>query len=480
MAVQIGSCLWTSRSSPKRTPLALIERQEGHFWDHKSAKSPGATIQAIAVALANADGGEFILGIEDVNGPAAGLNRWQGFTSIEAANHVHQALVKQVHPPVPYTLTYLQVDGRAPQGIAVMVQVMKSASVHMTDAKIVYVRRGAQNLLLQGQQVTDLTLSKGTASYEDQTLAKYDLRDLAAEPELVEFLRTYSPRTDPEMFAAKQRLIDRDTAKTTVAAAVLYAEVPSAVVPKKCAVKVARYRTSEAEARREHLEGTPLTIEGPARQVIDDTISEVTKLVESVSILHPDGSLEPARYPPEALKEIVVNAVIHRDYNISDDILVLVFDNRVEVRSPGILPGHMTLDNLLSERFSRNPTVVRLLNKYPDPPNKDIGEGLDTVVTKMHEAKLKEPQFFVRDNSFVVVLGHTSLASPEDIVMEYLETNEEITNAIARKLCAIPSENEMKRVFLRLAKAQLIERVPGKRGGKAAWQKAAPQRHLDI
>jgi len=198
----------------------------------------------------------------------------------------------------------------------------------------------------------------------------------------------------------------------------------------------------------------------------------VTEMVEAVTILEPDGTMAPARYPPEALKEIVVNAVIHRDYNVSDDILVFVFDNRVEVRSPGVLPGHMTLDNLLTDRFARNPTVVRLLNKYPDPPNKDIGEGLDTVLGAMAKAKLQAPEFAVEKNTFVVSLGHTPLARPEEIVLEYLETHREITNAIARGLCAIPSENAMKRVFLGLARADKIERVPGRGGGSAAWRVA--------
>ncbi len=243
-------------------------------------------------------------------------------------------------------------------------------------------------------------------------------------------------------------------------------------------MKIARYKTDDPVPRREHLEGTPVTVEGPAKHVIDLTIEAVTGLIESVSILDPQGGMASARYPPEALKEIVVNAVIHRDYNISDDILVLVFDNRVEVRSPGVLPGHMTVENLLSERFSRNPTIVRLLNKYPDPPNKDIGEGLDTVVTKMHEAKLREPEFLVEDNYFVVRLGHTPLATPEEIILEYLGNHDEIKNSTARELCAIPSENEMKRVFLRLRDAGYIERVPGKGGGSAAWRKAAPQRTL--
>lgn len=181
--------------------------------------------------------------------------------------------------------------------------------------------------------------------------------------------------------------------------------------------------------------------------------------------------MAPLRYPPEALKEIVVNAVIHRDYNLSDDILIYVFDNRVEVRSPGSLPGYMTLENLLKDRFARNPTVVRLLNKYPDPPNKDIGDGLNVVVTKMAEARLQAPKFRMEGNYFVVELGHTPLASAQELVMEYLASHTEITNAVGRGLTGITSENSMKDVFYSLRDAGRIEMIPGRRGRNSAWRK---------
>ena len=76
--------------------------------------------------------------------------------------------------------------------------------------------------------------------------------------------------------------------------------------------------------------------------------------------------------PLLALREILVNALIHRDYSISDDVQVLVFDNRIEIISPGRLPGYVSLENILDARYSRNSKVVRNLARYPNPPNKDV------------------------------------------------------------------------------------------------------------
>lgn len=448
--------------------LAIVERPESYLWDHKSAESSGSVIQKIAVAFANADGGEFTIGIRDKK-EATGLDRWVGFQDIEEANHFHQALVQDCEPAIPYTYVYLQAEGRESQGVVCLVQVTKSPDVHWTAAKKCYLRSNAASQELTGRRITDLQLSKGSKSFEDQLLSEYDVAELVAEPEFSHFLSQYTPTSSADDFVRRERLADRSTGQARVAAAILFAEHPPGIVPKRCAIKIARYNT-KGEAHRDHLSGTPLTIEGPARTLIDEALETATKVINSVTVLEADGTLQPMEYPPEALKEIVVNAVIHRDYNISDDIQVSIFDNRVEVRSPGGLPGQMTLAVLFRERATRNNKVLRLLNKYENPHNQDFGEGLTTVVNKMAEARLRPPKFAVEGNYFIATLPHERLARPEEIVLEYLASHPEITNFIGRGLTGIQSENTMKEVFYALRKAKKIERVPGKQGNKAAWK----------
>ena len=457
------------RTISRDEALALVNRDESHFWDFKSVRSGGAVVQKIATALANAEGGEFVVGVEDMK-TGSGLDRWKGFASQEDANWVHTALVKEISPPVPYEMEFLRVAGRPALGLACLVSVQKSPDVHKTAKQEVYQRRGAQTLELKGTQIADLTLSKGAKSYEDQVLEDYDAEELAEEEELLFFLSEYTPASEPKKFLGRQRLIQRKTGLATVAAAVLFSEEPPTVVPKRCSVKIARYETSERVPDRKYLKGTPKSVDGPARLLIDRTINEVRDVIQQHTVLHPDGTMAPMRYPPEALKEIIVNAVIHRDYNISDDILISIFDNRVEVRSPGRLPGHITKENILQDRFARNPTIVRLLNKYPDAPNKDIGEGLDTVFSSMKAARLKEPQLVVEENSFVVILEHAPLARPEEIILQYLASHDHITNKIARSLTGIESENAMKKVFYKLRTSGKIELAPGLTNFNARWQ----------
>ncbi len=116
---------------------------------------------------------------------------------------------------------------------------------------------------------------------------------------------------------------------------------------------------------------------------------------------------------------------------------------------------------------------MRIINKFPDPPNKDVGEGLNTAFEAMRNLRLKDPRFVESENSVTVQIRHEKLASAEDLIMEYLDNAADgaITNRVARGLTGIKSENSMKNVLLRLRDRGLIEQVPGRAGFASAWRR---------
>ena len=276
------------------------------------------------------------------------------------------------------------------------------------------------------------------------------------------------PTAEPEAWLQKQRLIKEGS--PTVAGTLLFAEEPQAILPKRSAIKIFRYTTTDEQPTRDQLAFDPITIEGPVYDLIYDAVEKTQEIIEEISKLDRKG-LQGVQYPPETLHEIITNAVLHRDYSIASDVQIRIFDNRVEVESPGRLAGHITPDNILDTQFARNQRVVRLINKFPDPPNKDVGEGLNTAFDAMRKLRLKDPVITETDNSVNIIIPHQSLASPEDIVMEYLEHHDEIVNRVARGLCGISSENTMKGVFKRLEARKMIEQVPDRSRFNAAWRK---------
>lgn len=266
-------------------------------------------------------------------------------------------------------------------------------------------------------------------------------------------MRRVDSNLEPGVFLKKQRLLTKIDGihKPNVGCILIFDEEPQATLDTRCAVKVYRLRTTEQEYKREQLFEMPVTINGDIEKVIIDTILQVKKYISGASY-EDDGKLVKLSYPTEALKEILVNAVIHRDYSLNDDIHVRVFDNRIEVQSPGRLPGFMTVTNLYEDRFSRNPNIVRLLHNLPQPVNHDIGEGLDTAKNELRKAGLVPPIFKENENSFLVTIRHQRLASIEDVIIAHLNENPTtvITNKLARQLSGEDDMQKVKSALQRL------------------------------
>ncbi|MCU7842005.1 MAG: putative DNA binding domain-containing protein [Candidatus Thiodiazotropha sp. (ex Troendleina suluensis)] len=446
--------------------LALVSREESHFFDKKSARISGKGIQKIAVAFANADGGEFLVGIADDRDAPQLEDRWQGVENIEALNSHLQAIFT-IQPALDVRYEFLKHTDQ--KNYVLRVSIEKSSEVHKASDQTVYQRYGAQSLPIKDpQQIAQLSFAKGSSTFEDQILKEVPPEQIVEADELRTFLSEYSPKTDPLDFVINQNLLDNRTWEPRVASVLLFHQAPSALVPRKCAVKITRYETKEDDPERAHL-AEQRTIEGPSYTLIRHTIEAIQEIMSAVKVWTTEG-LKSLDYPPEAVWEIVVNAIIHRDYSISDDIQLFVFDNRIEILSPGRLPGYVTVDNILDARYSRNPKIVRTLNRYRDAPNKDLGEGLNTAFQKMKEWGLKKPEIFEENNYVKVILPHSPLAAPTEAIMGFLKSHEKITNRQARELTGIKSENLVKIEFYKLRDADLIERAPGLHGPKSAWQ----------
>ncbi|MBZ5539922.1 MAG: putative DNA binding domain-containing protein [Acidobacteriia bacterium] len=450
----------------------ILALEEGHYLDLKRAEIMPAKLAQAVSAFANTAGGELFIGIEESDRSGAKPRRWRGFADIEEANP-HIQVIEAMSPlGTHYRASFLSAPGQT--GHVLHLIIFKTKDILYASDGVAYVRRGAQKQAVKGEEALHrLRLDKGIISFEDETLA-LDPAAITNSAAVIQFMLNVVPTAEPDTWLAKQNLIVGG--KPTVAGLLLFADEPQATLPKRSAIKLYRYKTKDAEGKRESLAFDPITIEGPLDQQIRKAVVRTKKLVEEIRRLGPHG-LDSVTYPHETLHEIITNAVLHRDYSIAVDVHVRIYDDRIEVESPGRLPGHVTRENILDEQSARNPKIVRLINKFPDPPNKDVGEGLNTAFEAMKQLRLKEPVIEETEHSVTVYIRHTPLASPHDTVLAYLENNDEITNMIARDLTGIRSENSMKSVFLSLKKRGMIEPVPGKTsGGKAAWRKARPKK----
>lgn len=446
--------------------LALSSRQEDHFFERKGLAVKGAQLQKIAVAFANADGGEILIGISDGKDVSDPSKRWHGAPNIEDYNQHIQALT-DVQPALPMELSFLKAMSKS--NYVLQIQIEKSQSVHKASDGGIYERKGAQSLpVTDPARITALSFAKGAQSYEDVSVEGSVAEDIVDSTFLKEFLADYSPSTDPLDLALNKNLVDRKTFKPKVAGLLLFAREPASLMPKKCSVRIVRYETKEDDPERDHL-GLNEAIDGPLYQLIHKTVDRVTEIMSSIKVWTTDGP-KTMSYPSETIWEIIVNALIHRDYSMSDDVQILIFDNRIEVLSPGRLPAFVTKENILDVRYARNPRIVGMLSRYKQPPNKDIGEGLNTAFQKMKDWRLRNPEIADEQNYVRVTIPHAPLATPQEAIMEFLKKHERITNRQARDITGIKSENAVKSEFYKLKEVGLIEMIPELKGKKAAWR----------
>ena len=406
------------------------------------------------------------IGIDETKAGPVKTRSWRGFADAEAANAHIQVFEGLMPLGGQYEATFL-VSHDYP-GMVLHITVFKAKGVINATDGTPYIRRNAQNLPVAGEEaIHRLRLDKGIISFEDTQVAVAP-EEITNSATALKFILSVVPSAEPEEWLRKQNvLVD---GKPTAAGVLLFSDEPQAALPKRSAIKLYQYKTRSDEASRDTLAFDPLTIEGCLYDQITEAVRKTKDVIEGMKRLG-DSSLVDVSYPDETLHEIITNAVLHRDYSIPADVHVRVYDNRVEIESPGRLPGHITPENILSEQSARNPKIVRLINKFPDAPNKDVGEGLNTAFEAMKRLRLKEPVIEERDHSVVVHIRHTPLASPHDTVVEYLKLNNEISNLKARELTGIRSENSMKNVFIALKDRGVIEQVPGReRGGNAAWR----------
>jgi ATP-dependent DNA helicase RecG len=444
----------------------LFALEEGPYLDLKHSDIQPAKLSRSVSAFCNTSGGELFIGIGEKNEGSKKKRFWAGFADMEAANAILQVVEKMFPLGNHYKATFLTNEKFA--GTILHLIVFKTGGVIRSSDGVPYVRRGAQNLPVEGSEpLRRLELDKGIVSFEDNTI-KLDEAVISNSKTTISFILNVVPLAEPKDWLLKQNLLTSDS--PTVAGILLFADEPQAALPKRSAIKVYRYQTKEEEGSRDTLVFDPITIEGCAYDQIKGAVGKTKEIIEGISKLGEQG-LEKIVYPDETLHEIITNAVLHRDYSIASDVHVRIYDNRIEIESPGRLPGHVTKDNILNEQSARNPKIVRLINKFPDPPNKDVGEGLNTAFEAMRKLRLRPPEVEERANSVVVHIRHAPLASPHDVVMGYLNNHQEITNRIVRDLTGIGSENVVKQVFLDLNSRKMLERVPGKKGSASAWRK---------
>jgi len=269
--------------------------------------------------------------------------------------------------------------------------------------------------------------------------------------------------------------------RPTRAAVLLFADEPGSLLAAfdcRADIRLMVYSGKSAQAGAlPNLRKTPLTIRGPLIVQIDDAVKAVLRELDSGLTLVSSGFKTRHHYPERVVKEAIVNAVVHRDYRLNRDIFVRIFDDRIEIESPGTFPGSITASNIgRAGSKARNPLIAQNLREFPSAPNIDAGEGVKMMFTEMAAAKLYPPRYQQNMEGAVetvtVTLQNLERPSTWDEVSDWIDRNGPITNSKLREIADVDTLTASKQLRSWVAQGVLVA-LPAASLQKASYTKQA-------
>ena len=205
----------------------------------------------------------------------------------------------------------------------------------------------------------------------------------------------------------------------------------------------------------------PKTISGPVVEQIAKAQAYVLERLAKGLIMEGSGFKTRYRFPERVIKEAITNAVVHRDYRLNRDIHIRIFDDRVEVESPGRLPGNLTPATIdKAGSVPRNSLLARHLREFPNPPNVDAGEGVPMMFAQMAQAKLYEPLYREQVEAAVPTLLVTLLNEERPPlwvqVSDWIDRNGPIANGKLREISGLDTLAASKQLRQWVAQGVLV------------------------
>ena len=396
-------------------------------------------------------------------------------TAAEAAAYAAESLAAALSTDPPLIIPMPRVE--EVEGKPVLVVTVPPGLPHVYSYRGKdLVRDGARNRPLTPHQLRRLMMERGAASFEALMPDGARLEDVDWEKaeRYLSALGALPAASREEALLQRGCLAHSDgEPRPTYAGLLLFGQEPQRWV-RSSEILVARYPGTTMADRfiKEEIGGT---LPDQIRRAEAFVVSNMRRGVRLLGL----ERVEETEYPIEAVREAIVNAVAHRDYQIrGDEIRILLFSDRIEFYSPGRLPGHVTVENLVSERFSRNEAIVQILSDLGFIER--LGYGIDRIIRLMAEAGLPSPRFEETAAGFrVTLLGHgdalisgeadarrwrhLGLNERQQAALAYLAETGRITNREYQELCPDVSAETIRRDLADLVRQNLLLKIGDKR-----------------
>lgn len=416
-----------------------IQLGESHFREFKSAlqgppenKKPRLVkdickdIAEALVAFANADGGELLVGVED-DGTISGIQHAE--TDIK---QMLEAVKTHVHPEINLPIliaTKLSIDGKdilffsVNKGSTEIYQLPDGRCMRRKDKSTMPVAvkhiqferqeiksREYDRQFVDGASVNDLDISL------IQSLADRYLRGLSAERYLQQIgLAEYAV----------------NGLQLRMATLLLFAKDIQRWHPRS-QVRILKVNGVQLKSGESYNVKSDEIVRGHIFDLLINSWERLRSFLAYKTEFGSDARFEQKYiYPESASREALINAIAHRDYSIQNGIEIFVFDDRMEIKSPGALLSTLTIENLeelQGAHESRNVLIAKVLreNEYM----RELGEGIKRIFELMEESELDKPKLYSNSTWFSVTLSHKSVFTSQQ--EQFLELYESL-NLTARQ-----------------------------------------------
>ena len=378
-----------------------IDRWEDIHTEFKEWPVNNDSLAAALVAFANTDGGQFVLGVRNdrrivgVDDPDAAMQR------------IDQIAYQSCDPSLTIVQETVQIEDRT----VVVVNVPKGDQrPYRTNRGLYYVRTTSGRRLASRQELLRLFQTAESLFYDETAVLRASLSDLDLQ-RLERFVLTSYGRPlsqfemGYEQFLINLRLAVRVEGKLypNVAALLFFGRDPQRFLSQ---ATIAAARIPGADI------ATPPSDAKSLIGTLPDMLEDASRFLRvHLQTAHRIEGFAPERYPElpeEALRETLVNALAHRDYTVSAPVRLLIYDDRVEVRTPGGLPNMVTIAaiKLGAAHVLRNPTVYTLFSRLGLVTG--IGSGVYRTIQLVRAATGREPDIDLQGNELVFSLPRVS------------------------------------------------------------------------
>ncbi len=362
--------------------LDLIQKGESSVVQFKVRINDAYKIGTEMVAFSNTKGGLIIIGIDDKTGDIQGLS----FEEIAKTNQLlANAASDNVKPQIFIETETIEVDNNN----IVIAKIFEGQSKPHTDNKgIIWLKNGSDKRKVVAREEMARLLQDSGNLFADETLVNGTTVNDIDKELFQEFILKKTKKTIEDIGQSTSTVLSNlgmiKEGKLSLGGLLLFGKNPQKLRP-TFTVQCVSFVGNDISSTEYRDKEEPFT--GNLKELYEKTLSFITRNLKKKQIKEGFNSQPELEIPIQTIEELLVNALIHRDYFILSSIKLFIFDNRIEIISPGKLPNTLTIDNIkIGTSIPRNP--ILFTNARYILPFVGVGSGIPRAIENSPDLEL--------------------------------------------------------------------------------------------